>query len=162
MLISDAIRQVRKLAAAFPHNRVVPGMMEIFARALSAYEPQVVDLAVAEIIATRTGHLPAIADVLRRMAENEAGLPKPSAAWGAVMTAIRTRLMTADLEFEIVKNAVKALGGIRDLGLSQNPQADRARFLQLYCELRDAEIESYQLKAVPALRGVPKLRELTR
>lgn len=110
--------------------------MAIYERALSDIPTDVLKAAVLSAISTRT-FFPAIAEI-RELAfsaiEREAGLPTATEAWGAVCEAVRAIGIygAPRWKYQQTADAVRAVGGWESICNSENPTADRARFIEAY------------------------------
>lgn len=67
-----------------------------------------------------------------------AGVPTTAEAWGAIMESFNNTSFhqPALLDNPLVKQAIRCMGGLSVIGMSENLPAERARFLQFYDELR--------------------------
>jgi hypothetical protein len=66
-----------------------------------------------------------------------AGTPTAAEAWGAVMDSFRSTSFGRPelLGHPLVEKAVRCMGGLSTIGMSENNMADRAHFLKIYNEL---------------------------
>jgi hypothetical protein len=80
-----------------------------------------------------------------------AGLPTAGEAWGAVMDSFRRTSFDQPelLQQPLVKEAIRCMGGLEVIGLSENNMADRAHFLKIYEQLREQALrETLELPAI--------------
>ncbi|HEY5269300.1 MAG TPA: replicative helicase loader/inhibitor [Anaerolineales bacterium] len=80
-----------------------------------------------------------------------AGLPTAAEAWGAVMDSFRRTSFDKPelLEHPLLKEAIRCMGGLEVIGMSENNMADRAHFLKIFEQLRERAIqETLELPAI--------------
>lgn len=80
-----------------------------------------------------------------------AGVPTTAEAWGAIMESFnRTSFHQPTLlDNPLVKEAIRCMGGLSVIGMSENLPAERARFLQFYDELRQRALSDVAM--LPAI-----------
>ena len=120
--------------------------------------------ALRHYIATAKDNYPPSVPALRRAAGDlqarAAGLPTSAEAWGAIMDSFRRTSFHQPelLENPIVKQAIRCMGGLSVIGMSENLPAERARFLQFYDELRDRALsDAAELPQVTAYVDAKRL-----
>lgn len=170
-------RILAPLFASFPIEiRNMPAgeakvMIEVYAKALRDLPAPLLEAAVARLVATRE-RLPPPAAVRKTAVELQHG-PKRAGgeAWGDVIQAMkrwgarrppcmnpecgRTCEDLHHLDDPLVVRAVAALSWT-DMCLSANIVADRARFIELYDQLRDTERVTAQISAGATSRMLPR------
>jgi hypothetical protein len=79
------------------------------------------------------------------------GIPTAAEAWAAIMESFR-RVRSAQpemLKLPIVAEAIRCMGGLDTIGMSENNMADRAHFLKIYDQLRERQLSEFvELPAV--------------
>ena len=103
---------------------------------------------------------PTIAEVRERVAEMTLNLPIASDAWHEVEGKAREyddydeAKKWPSWSHPLIKQTVRDLGGLRAIYYSNNPSTDRAHFLRLYKEQREAAVRIVQ-DGLPAAQVVP-------
>ena len=71
-----------------------------------------------------------------------AGLPTAGEAWGAVMDSFRRTSFDQPelLGHPLVSEAIRCMGGLEVIGMSENNMADRAHFLKIFEQLQERAI----------------------
>jgi hypothetical protein len=150
----EAQKLVAVLLAAFPSQvqRMTAAdgqaMAQIYARGLADLERDRAAAAVERLIRTAR-FIPTVAEIRAAAIETTHGRRRAGGdAWGEVVRKIgrygylRTPCVDFQFDDSLVAEAVKGLGW-RSLCESENPVADRARFVELYDQLAaDARIEA--------------------
>ncbi len=80
-----------------------------------------------------------------------AGLPTAAEAWGAVMDSFRRTSFNKPelLDHPLLIEAIRCMGGLELIGMSENNMADRAHFLKIFEQLRERVIrETLELPAI--------------
>jgi len=80
-----------------------------------------------------------------------AGLPTAGEAWGAVMDSFRHTSFDKPglLDHPLLKEAIRCMGGLEVIGMSENNMADRAHFLKIFEQLRERAMrETLELPAI--------------
>lgn len=80
-----------------------------------------------------------------------AGLPTAGEAWGAVMDSFRRTSFDqpALIQQPLVKEAIRCMGGLEVIGMSENNMVDRAHFLKIFEQLRERALrETLELPAI--------------
>ncbi len=158
MTQAEASQAVAILRAAFPGLRFPPESAALYEKMLADLDFELVKAAVHRLVAVQTqAFIPTIGAIRTEAARQAHGaLRSGEEAWGDVLAEIRR---TGAYGRPRLKDGVAAkcveLMGWRDLCLSTNDVADRARFCTLYVDLRDRE-RAGQV-ASPALRLLPPL-----
>lgn len=90
-----------------------------------------------------------------------AGVPTTAEAWGAIMESFnRTSFhQPALLDNPLVKQAIRCMGGLSVIGMSENLPAERARFLQFYDELRQKALSDAAM--LPAITEYIESKRMT-
>jgi hypothetical protein len=135
------------LQAAYPRMQFGEESLKVYELALADIEPPLLRTAVLRHIST-SKWFPTIAE-LRQAAtaivlQTDGQLSAPE-AWGMVLREVRLvgHWRTPRLG-PVVRRAVEAIGGWRQLCLSENSTADRARFIEAYTILRKREAQRVQ------------------
>lgn len=160
---------VATLLAAFPvETRNVPpeeilATAKVYANGLRDLDSAVASEAVDRLIKSAE-RLPTVAKIRAACVEIAHGRKRPGGdAWGEVMAAIRrygnNRSPGVDFHFAdpMVARAVSAMGW-RELCLSENQVADRARFTDLYESLQDSERAGAQISSGAQSKALPLAR----
>lgn len=161
MTRSEASQLVAMLVAAYAGSaaRVSDETAEVYERMLLGLDAQAAQEAVVRLIRT-SKWLPTIAEVLEAATALQSGVLRSGAeAWGDVVSAIRAvgHIGSPRFEDQLVADIV-ARWGWRQLCLSPNDAADRARFIELYDKLASrARADEVSGIPLPAPRGVPRL-----
>lgn len=95
---------------------------------------------------------PKASDIYSRVIDRSGAIPNPGPAWELVLARMKTVYPGQpappwDAPYP-VRQAVKAMGGIQMLQQSENPMADRAHFLRIYPEYRQAAVRSVDIAAL--------------
>ncbi len=137
---------------------------------VDAFESLLEDLTYAEcnaalrVILQTSPYLPAVADIRGKVLELKRGpVAAGGEAWGSVLAAMKKEgsYRTPGVEFRFrdpVTHECVALMGWKDLCLSENTVADRARFIELYGSLATQERKEQQS---PILAAAREAREST-
>jgi len=161
----ECARLVTVMLMAVPNHRVdprsVPGMIDAYADLLSDLTYEQCNAAIRVLLQTRTW-LPSVADVRATALEIMRGPVRAGGeAWGGVHRAMSTegayRQPGVDfvLADPISARCVQALGW-QALCLSENPIADRARFIDMYDQLAK---QQQREKQAPLLEAAREARE---
>jgi hypothetical protein len=139
---SETAQILAELKAAYPRQEITPDTLKIYAAHLLPFEVDQVQAAVREH--TRESRFfPTVAELLERVAEETAGVPSPPVAWAEVSKELRRVGHTGapSWSHELIREAVVMFGWRRLCETSTSSLAtDRARFIELYEELRRHEI----------------------
>lgn len=141
---SEASKLVTVMLASVPSNRVdprnVPGMIDAYTDLLSDLTYEQCNAGLRVLLQTRTW-LPSVADIRAAALELTRGPVRAGGeAWGGVLKAISAegayRTPGVDFTFSdpVTARCVEALTW-QTLCLSENPTAERARFIELYDRL---------------------------
>ena len=148
---------IAKLSAAFPNWKVSPYTIQVYLEDLSDIDSETLDAAVkmcrtepGRAFAPSTGEIRGAVGKLRGMSNN---VPSSYEAWQEVGRQININggeYGNPVWSHPLVEKAVRAIGW-RQLRMSEDQTADRARFIQCYEQLQDrAERENLLL---PEVRG---------
>lgn len=129
------------LTAAYPQapQSANPETAALYARTLQDLAPELLEAGVLSAISTLK-FFPTVAE-LRDLAfhavERVNGLPTPVEAWGEVMAEVRRvgYWREPHWRYDAIALAVRAIGGWQELCSSENPVADRARFVEAYAAI---------------------------
>lgn len=154
---------VAVLVASFPSSKITLDTVGIYERMLADLEYVVANAAVERLLATAK-FLPTIAEIREACAALTVGEKRAGGeAWGDVLDAVGRygayRVPALNFRFEdpLVAKCVAALGW-RELCLSENQQADRARFIELYDRLATTERVKQLADGLPALKRLQAAR----
>ncbi len=157
MTEAEAKKIVAVLIASYPQARIEKNTAEIYERMIRDLDYPAVNASVEQLLATAK-FLPTIAEIRERTAALELGERRNGGdGWGDVLRAIGKHgsYRSPGVEFEfadpVVAQCVEALSW-RELCLSENQTADRARFIELY----DSHSKTEHRKALSA--GLPAMR----
>ena len=80
-----------------------------------------------------------------------AGMPTATEAWGAIMDSFRHPRTgpSALLDHPIVEDAIRCMGGLHKIGMSEDNMADRAHFLRMFEQLRTKAMQ--ETAEIPAI-----------
>lgn len=148
---------VAVLLAAYPNNKVTDETVGAYVRMLGDLEYQAASAAVERLIAT-SKFLPSIAEIRETTLTLYTGEQRPGGdAWGSVLTVIGRygymRTPGVDFQFEdpVIGECVRALNW-RELCDSENQEADRARFIELYDKLASHNRRRQLSEGMPAMQ----------
>ena len=168
MTKADVTELVAVLAAAFPGSQMSPKTVQVYQGLLLDLEPEAAKKAVARLVAT-SRFLPTIAEIRQAAFELERGPRRLGGeAWGDVVLAIRRVGSYEVPRFAdpLTAKCVRMMGW-KQLCLSENDAADRARFTELYDGLAEREAkdgaagEALALPAPPSNDTEERLKSLT-
>jgi hypothetical protein len=154
MIPEDTIRIMAILTAAYPQVNLERETIEVYGKFLADLPFEAVYAAAMDLITTNKW-LPSVAELRRRAFTLMPGahIPTAAEAWAEVMDQVHSLGSYRMPEFShpVIDRAVKAMGW-RELCLTENLQADRAHFLQIYEAFReDTELEAMRLTEVKKL-----------
>jgi hypothetical protein len=159
---SEAAELVASIMAAYPSAQTNSATSRVYETMLADLDCQTANAAVAALIQTRQ-FMPTVAEIRATVLELANGGCAPGGEqWGAVLDSVRRygayRTPGADFHFAdpITARCVKALGW-QEICLSENQQADRARFIELYDKLAAHE---QRQKQSPVLGAAKQAREI--
>lgn len=152
----EVTRVFGMLSAAYPQAGVTAATLAVYVRYLADLDGQILDSAAADCI-TRSRFFPTVAEIREAAAqvrELRYGAPSPGEAWQEVTAAFREvgNWGTPSWSHPRIAEAVRQVGGWRNLCLSDNQAADRARFLELYSEA--ARRSAYDAVTLPEVRDL--------
>jgi hypothetical protein len=141
------------LSAAYPSARLADETPVLYERLLADISDEVLEAAVMDHIA-RSPFYPKVSELRQAAAEiaaNTRAIPPAAEAWGEVARLIPAygRDRPPQIENPISAQVVAALGW-RNLCLSTNQVADRARFIEAYNEYKRRAADQYV--TLPAVR----------
>ena len=144
MTEAETRKFVAMLIAAWPHTKAVPETVMVYEMGLSHLDQATAMRTFRRLLASRN-YLPSVAEILSAVDELSTGPVRAGGeGWGEVIRAIGRygfyRQPGKDFQFDdpIVARCVDALGW-GNLCSSDNQQADRARFIELYDKLARGE-----------------------
>lgn len=159
----EAKKLVAVLVASFASSKITIDTVGVYERMLSDLDYVVANAAVERLLATAK-FLPTIAEIREACLALSTGEKRPGGdAWGEVLAAIRkygyVRVPGKDFRFHdpVVAQAVAALNWT-ELCSSENVQADRARFIELYDKLAATERTRQLADGLPALKRLQAAR----
>lgn len=139
------------LARLYPNFNLTPETIEAYALVLSDIPPDLLRVAAINL-ASRNTFFPAASELRTaafELIEQVSAVPSAGEAWGQVCAVWRGR--NRDELDPLIHRAVEAMGGWKQLGLSENPMADRAHFLKVYDVL--LERQRADVRMLPEVRG---------
>jgi hypothetical protein len=159
-----AKKLVAALAAAYPTNKLDDDSIRVYTRMLLDLDYDAANAAIARLVAT-CKFPPSIAEIREAtLAMVNGEVRAGGEAWGDVLRAIgrygRNRLPGQDFKLEdpVVAECVAALKW-RELCDSENQEADRARFIQLYDRLATQRRKAEASEGLPAVQRYRALQE---
>jgi hypothetical protein len=143
------------LKSAYPRQTFGPETVRVYQMTLSEINPELLQAAVLKHIST-SKWFPTVAEIRAAVVEivlQTANQPTALEAWGIVIKEIRRvgHWRRPDLPPAILK-AVNDIGGWRQLCMSENNTADRARFVEAYTS-RQQRL-AHRLQQLPAVTAV--------
>jgi hypothetical protein len=157
---SEAAELVASLMAAYPSVQTNNATSRVYESMLADLDCRAANAAVAALIQTRQ-FMPTVAEIRATVLElSNGGVAPGGEQWGRVLDYVRRygAYRTPGVDFQIedatTARCVKALGW-QELCLSENQQADRARFIELYDKLAahaQRELQSPVLNAAKQAR----------
>ena len=164
MTKAEAAKLVAVLIAAYPSAKLGPDTAGIYERMLADLDYPSANAAVERLLATSKWP-PTVAEIREASLALHAGEIKPGGeAWGLVLRAIgrygrnRTPGVEFDLGDPVALDVVRALNW-RELCDSDNPSADRARFIELYDQLAATARRRQLSEALPAMQRFRALQQ---
>lgn len=140
------------LARLYPNFNLTVDTIEGYALVLGDIPPDLLRMAAISLAGQEREFFPP-AGVIRAAAfalvERADTTPSAGEAWGAVCAVWRGR--NRDELHPLIHRAVDAMGGWKQLGLSENPMADRAHFLKVYDVLLDRQ--RADVRMLPQVQG---------
>ena len=137
MNTTEMAKILAPIAAAFPNWKPSKETYEVYRWILADVPVEALKVAVWQLLsqprqfAPSAGELRAAALVLVEEATGSR-LPTPFEAWEMVIDYCRER---RPIRNPLVLRAARQLGGLSAIGMSSNPAAERARFIEAYSEL---------------------------
>jgi len=153
---ADVARVVSMLSAAYPNWNVTPYTVEVYYQDLKDIDTQELLIAsqscrseAGRKFAPSIGELRGAVMELRRASYN---IPSAYDAWGEVLRAFNEigSYSTPDWSSPLIAKVIKSLGW-RNLCMSENQVADRARFIQAYEQLTERAEREQML--IPEVKG---------
>ncbi|HEU4727652.1 MAG TPA: replicative helicase loader/inhibitor [Kofleriaceae bacterium] len=158
---------VAVLIAAFPASKFTPETVGVYERMLADLDYAAAQAAVERLIATAR-FLPTVAEIRDAALTMHAGETRPGGdAWGDVLRAIgrygyaRTPGMDFQFADPVIAECVRAMNW-RELCVSENQQADRARFIELYDKLAAQGRRKQLSESLPAAQRLRSLQAAER
>lgn len=150
-----AVQAVALIVAAYPRQEFPPASQKLYVEMLADLDGPLLIGAVKDYI-TQGTFLPSIAELRNAayaLTSQASGLLDPYSAWERVTVEIRRVGYTRTPELdELTMQAVKSVGGWRNLCASENVVADRARFIDAYeIFLRREQVQAVRLPGVSQL-----------
>lgn len=148
---------VASLIAAYPTSKITDDSAAVYTRMLLDLDYETASAAIARLVAT-SKFPPSIAEIREATLTLNVGEQRPGGeAWGEVLKAIGRygymRMPGADFQFDdpVVAECVAALKW-RELCDSENQEADRARFIDLYDKLAGQQRRKQLSEGLPAMQ----------
>lgn len=155
----DRIRiteRLAPLAAMFPNWKPERATIEAYVIVLADLDQDLLDAAIVEMLGRDLDFMPTAGKVRQAAFDlGSDGLPIAGEAWETVLDDVRNGaghpvLQTPPKSHPLAQKAARQVGGWRYLALSENPIADRARFLQIYQDLMQQE--RHTQRRIPVVR----------
>lgn len=160
-----AVAAVALIVAAYPRQEFPPASQKLYVEMLADLDGPLLIAAVKDYV-TQGTFLPSIAELRNAayaLTAQAAGLLDAYSAWEKVTVEIRHTgyHRTPELD-ELTMQAVRSVGGWRNLCMSENIVADRARFIDAYeIFLRREQVQAVRLPGVAQLvEGMSATRKL--
>ncbi len=157
MTRQEVAKLVAVLLAAYPAARSSTGTSEIYERMLADLEYPLANAAVERLLAT-CKFMPSVAEIRECALALAVGEQKPGGeAWGAVLELVgrygsyREPGVDFQVDDPVLRKCISSLGW-REICLSENQQADRARFIELYDKLSVQERRARASDSLPAMQ----------
>ena len=142
-----AIGILKQLFAVYPNSQSTEQTVAVYLRLLQDIPPEELQTIVDQCIA-QNKFLPTIAELRDMHHTLTLSLMQPTAAeaWGEVRKAITStgHIRIPQFDDPLVERAVAVMGW-RELCISENQIADRARFLQIYGQLEQRKTQNEKL-----------------
>lgn len=148
------------LEDAYPRYTLEPRVIRTWYAILGDLEPDLLKAAVLQIASENRPFLPAPGEVRQcafDLVERHSNFPTAWDAWAEVTKRFGTHGHASLPEFShpLIKRTVDGVGGWRELCMSTNAIADRARFVQAYETL--AKRERAQVRMLPEVRTIVEI-----
>ena len=135
------------LSAAYPRHNLTDETLAAYRAILGDLSADLLKAAALQIASRDSPWFPAAGQLRAaafRLLEREAGVPNMGEAWGEVVRKIGEdgHIRVPEFSNPLIQAAVNGVGGWRELCMSENFVADRARFLQVYEVLAKRERET--------------------
>jgi hypothetical protein len=157
MTQAETAKLVAVLLAAFPQSRATSQTSQVYERMLADMDYPAANAAVERLLAS-SRFMPSVAEIRETALAITVGEQKPGGeAWGTVLKAISAegvyRKPGEDFRFgdAVTAKCVAAMGW-ENLCNSENQQADRARFTELYDKLAVHERRKQLSESLPAMQ----------
>jgi hypothetical protein len=153
--------QIKKLVAvmvaAYPSSKISEESVGVYTRMLADLDYPAANAAVEQLLAT-SKWMPTVAEIRDRIVSLVTGeIRAGGEAWGSVLKAIRGagryRIPGVDFAFfdPVTAECVSAMSWV-ELCDSENPTADRARFIELYDQLATRHRRAQLSEGLPAMQ----------
>lgn len=153
MTPAQTAKLVAVLMAAYPNAKISDEASTVYERMLADLDYATANAAVERLLAT-SKWIPTVAEIRETALTLGSGETRPGGdAWGDVLAAVGRYGCYRSPAFEdpLVAKCVDALGW-REICLSENQVADRARFIQLYDQLAATDRRLQLSEPLPAMR----------
>jgi hypothetical protein len=147
---AHVIRQLGKLNGLFPSYELTESAIESYVQTLADLDPLDIEAAVTHLISkVRFYPKPSeIRDAVFDLRSAANGYPTPYEAWEQVVDDVWRGVghpivgLTREPEaHDLAQRACRQIGGYTVMSQSENPTADRARFIDAYRQIRDRTTE---------------------
>ena len=142
MDLSEANRLVERLLVAYPQARVSDETRSFYARYLGDLDARAASEAADELILDSAA-FPTIAEIRRRVIEQDVGLPTALEAWASIVATQGSGESGAVAP--LVREVCNLFGGSYTIRNSDQPTIMRAQFLKAYAERRDEELRRHNV-----------------
>ncbi len=162
MTRAETLKLMAVLTAAYPNRELPQETVELYCQFLADLPYPETEAAVKRHIMTNQW-FPTIAEIRKAVVELTCDAPSAGEAWQEVWQALSRYGQAGYFGWShpLVRAAVQALG-YENLYFSENPAADRARFMEIYEDLRNryvARMQMGELPFRPMLRALPGKKE---
>ena len=144
----------------YPRFTLEPETIEVYYQILGDLSLDLVKAAILQLITEDSPWCPSVGQIRSRafdLLDRESGVPSAWDAWAEVCRRFGTHGHSRLPEFShpLIKRTVDGVGGWRELCMSTNAVADRARFVQAYEVM--AKRERAQVRMLPQVREMLEL-----
>lgn len=171
MTVRDEIKAIiTYMVLAFPNFHPTldgtPNSVDVYQDLLGDMNFQLLMLATKTACAERGRKFAPSAGEIRGTAAkihlDASGTPTSSEAWEAIMESFRVVKSQRPklLDHPIVAKAIRAMGGLDTIGMSENNMADRAHFLKIYDQLLERGLDNAAM-LVDTYTYIASIKKLT-
>lgn len=134
--MSEIPQIINFLIHAYPRQEISKGTIDVYKETLKDIDPDLLRAAVLKHI-SKSPWFPSVSelrDAAASLIEQASGEPDTFTAWAEVMEQVRQVGSWGEPTFSSprIYKAIQGIGGWRELCMSENTIADRARFIEAY------------------------------